>query len=272
MSDITSDPDQNGDIELETNANRVGASVGIDEEADRDQSWCVETVSPQRRTETLERDNRKCQFCGRFGPSRGSCAILEVHHIERPPSECGLHELENLQTVCRGCHSWLHKRPTAADVPVELTESDQEFLLPYDYEILQILATEGPMLIGDIVESITPDQSSMAVRERLWILMGLDNIVSSRSEQLIDKDAQSREWGFPHQIAHSARGQIPEENKQLIKRVEDERVRRAIDRGCDRETIAQILGIVPRTTWHKERRARAFDIPLEAVEGQSASL
>lgn len=34
--------------------------------------------------------------------------------------------------------------------------------------------------------------------------------------------------------------------------------------GCDRSTIADVLGVSERTTWNKQKRANAYDFPLEA--------
>jgi len=91
--------------------------------------------------------------------------------------------------------------------------------------------------------------------------MGLDNVVEDR----IDQETDTGQWGLPDQIVHSERGRIPEDTQTLLQRAEDEQVRQALARGCDRETIAEVFGIVSRTTWHKETRANAYDFPLDAV-------
>jgi hypothetical protein len=95
--------------------------------------------------------------------------------------------------------------------------------------------------------------------------MGLDNVVDSRESQLVSQDADSGKWGLSDQIVHSERGRIPEDTQTLLQRAEDEQVRQALARRCDRETIPEVFGIVSRTTWHKEKRANAYDFPLEAV-------
>jgi hypothetical protein len=46
--------------------------------------------------------------------------------------------------------------------------------------------------------------------------------------------------------------------------MEDEQVRQALDRGCDRRTIADVLGVSRRTTFNKEKRAQAYGFPLDA--------
>lgn len=106
----------------------------------------------------------------------------------------------------------------------------------------------------------------MTIRERLWQLMALDNIVDERDQQVLDQDVDSGEWGLPSQISTSERGRIPEDIQTLLQRAEEERLRRTLDRGCDRETVADVMGIAGRTTWHKEKRARAYDFPLTALE------
>jgi len=98
----------------------------------------------------------------------------------------------------------------------------------------------------------------------LWLLMGLDNVCESQETRVLDQDVKTGDWGLPAQITRSERGRIPEDRQTLIQRVEDERVRRALDRGCSREEIADVLDIHPRTTRYKERRARAYAFPLDA--------
>lgn len=46
--------------------------------------------------------------------------------------------------------------------------------------------------------------------------------------------------------------------------MEDEQVRRALDRGCDREAVMEVLGVSERSTFYKTKRAFAFDFPLDA--------
>jgi len=106
----------------------------------------------------------------------------------------------------------------------------------------------------------------MTVRERLWQLMALDNIVEEREQQIVDQDADSGEWGLTSQVSTSARGRIPDDTQKLLQRAEEERVRLALDQGCNRDTVADVMGVVKRTIRHKEKRARAYDFPLEALE------
>jgi hypothetical protein len=235
-------------------------------------STTEDQIPPDKRRDARERDRHRCRIRGEKGPGAGGVATLQVHHIEDDPDDYDKHDLANLITVCESCHSWIHKRPTAEDMPESLDVSDDTPLLPHDFEILQVLHEQGPATISEIAEAITPEYSQLAVRERLLLLMGLDNIVPTREQQLIDHDVETRQWGLPHQITHSARGRIPDDVQTLIQRIEDERVRRALERGCDRETVAAVFDIHPRTTRTKERRAAAYDFPLDALrDGRSAS-
>jgi len=226
-----------------------------------------ESVDPATREAVLNRDCHSCRFCGRGGLSDGGAVPLHVHHIERPPADMDEHDLDNLITLCRGCHNWHHQRSVDGELPVELTDADEQELLPHDKKILELLAEEGPATTGEIASRLDSDRSVMAIRERLWLLMGLDNIVEQRDRQLVDQAADTGEWGLVGQIATSARGRIPEDSQTLLKRAEDERVRQALARGCDRETVATVFDVVSRTTWHKERRAQAYEFPLAAIDG-----
>lgn len=239
-----------------------------DADASETPTQCHETVDPSTQEDVLERDRYSCRLCGRVGPREGGLATLHVHHIERDPDELDVHDPENLTTLCQSCHSWHHQQATEDDAPVELRDADLRVLLPQDIEILRYLDDEGPATTGDIVSALTADLSTMAVRERLWVLMGLDNIVDERDEQIVDKDVESGEWGLAGQIVSSTRGRIPDEPQRLLQRIEDEQVRQALDRDCERETVADVLGITRRTTFYKEKRAHAFDFPLSAIDSR----
>lgn len=225
---------------------------------------CHETVDTATRQALLEQDLWRCQVCGRRGPGAGGVAMLHAHHIDRNPDEMDVHALQNLTTVCRPCHRWIHDRPTVADAPVELSEADLAVLLPQDFEILRVLAEQGPMGTSTIAAALPMDRTPMAVRERLWTLMGLDKQVAERDHQLIDKDVHTREWGFPEHVETSVRGHIPSDPQLLVQRMEDEQVRQALARGEDRRAIMGVLGVSRRSTFYKEKRARAYDFPLDA--------
>ena len=225
---------------------------------------CHETVDPETRATVLSDYGDRCQVCGRYGPQRGGLATLHVHHIERNPDGMDEHDLENLTLLCRSCHSWFHQKATPDDAPVDITEADQTVLLPQDIEILRYVADHGPARTGDIVAGLPSDHSVSAVRERLWVLMGLDNLVDVRDRQIVDKDVETGEWGLVEQIENSARGHIPDDPQLLLQRMEDEQVRQALDRGCDRSDIIDVLDVSRRTTFNKHKRACAYDFPLAA--------
>jgi 5-methylcytosine-specific restriction endonuclease McrA len=227
---------------------------------------CHETVDPEKREEVLDEYGSRCQVCGRCGPAKGGLATLHVHHIERDPDEMDEHDIENLTLLCRSCHSWFHQQSTPDDAPVEITEEDQTVLLRQDIEILQYLAESGPARTGDIVSAVPTDLSVSAVRARLWVLMGLDNLVETRDRQIVDKDTETGEWGLTDQIEVSARGYIPDDQQLLLQRMEDEQVRQALERDCDRSAVTAVFGISRRTTFNKVKRAYAYDFPLEAFE------
>ncbi|WP_178915464.1 HNH endonuclease [Natronomonas gomsonensis] len=241
-----------------------GANTESDESGVTSPRECHETVDPETRDDVLTEYRHRCQACGRRGPQKGGLATLHVHHIERDPDGMDEHDLENLTLLCRSCHSWFHQQSTPDDSPVEITEEDQSVLLPQDIEILRYLAENGPARTGDIAAGLPSDHSVSAVRERLWVLMGLDNLVETRDRQIVDKDIETGEWGLTEQIENSARGHIPDDPQLLLQRMEDEQVRQALDRGCDRSDIIDVLGISRRTTFNKRKRACAYDFPLSA--------
>jgi len=225
---------------------------------------CHETVDQATREAVLDEYSHRCQVCGRRGPEKGGLATLHVHHIERNPDGMGEHDMENLTLLCRSCHSWFHQQSTPEDAPVEITAEDQSVLLPQDIEILRYLADAGPARTGDIASGVASDLTVSAVRERLWVLMGLDNLVESRDRQIVDKDVETGEWGLTDQVESSARGHIPDDPQLLLQRMEDEQVRQALDSGCTRSDIADVFGVSLRTTFNKQKRACAYDFPLAA--------
>jgi len=242
-----------------------GRETATSESDERSDKESRDAIPPKDREDAKERDKHRCQFCSARGPGADGVASLHVHHIEADPDHCERHDLDNLVTMCEGCHNWLHKKPSAADVPIMLTDADKTYLRPHDYEILSYLYDEGPAMASDITDALLVDVTEVAVRERLWLLMGLDEIVACRDEQILDRDAETGEWGSPDQIAHSDRGRIPGDVQVLIQRIEDEWVRQAIERGCSREIVADVLEVHPRTTYQKEYRAYACAFPLDAL-------
>jgi hypothetical protein len=248
------------DVDGEDVAAREQADTAQSEESDDS-----EQIPPDKRRKRKAEDRHRCRTCGAAGPGAGGVADLNVHHADPDPDHCERHAMTNIIALCEGCHTWLHKKPTAEDVPITLSEDDRRHLRPNDYDILRYLYEEGPAMASDVTAALTADVTEVAVRERLWLLMGLDRMVASRDEQLVDRDAETGEWGPPDQIAQSVRGRVPGDVQTLLQRIEDEVVRRAIARGCRRETVADVLDIHSRTTWIKERRAYACGFPLDAL-------
>ncbi|WP_229112163.1 HNH endonuclease [Halapricum desulfuricans] len=233
-----------------------------------DAGTCHETVDQATRRRVLEAHDHRCQVCGRMGRAAGGLATLHVHHQTRDPDDGDVHDPANLTVLCRRCHHWHHQQPTDRQLPVDLTDADQRELLGQDIEILRILAEQGPATTGDIVAELTGEFSAMTVRERLWVLMGLDTIVDERDRQIVDQDVTTGEWGLTGQITKSARGHIPDDPQILLQRAADERVRQALERGYDRDVVANVFDISKRTTFYKEKRAAAYAFPLEAFDGR----
>lgn len=62
------------------------------------------TIPPARRSEILRRNRFRCQALG-----CNNSRFLEVHHV-KPRSQGGGNELDNLVTLCSGCHRLHHER------------------------------------------------------------------------------------------------------------------------------------------------------------------
>ncbi|WP_246066506.1 HNH endonuclease [Halorubrum cibi] len=223
-----------------------------------------ETVDQATQKKVLERDRYRCRACNAKAPAAGGLADLEVHHADRDPDDFDEHDPANLLTLCRSCHSWHHMRSTPSDIPIRLTEADDKELKSHEYEILRILYDNGPLRTKEIADKLTVEMTRTAVRERLWHLGGLDHEVAERAEPLVTKDIATQEWGLLDDIGMSARGHIPDDPKLLVQRTEDELVRRALDRGCDRQTVMEVFGVSRRGTFYKETRSKMYDFPLDA--------
>jgi hypothetical protein len=128
-------------------------------------------------------------------------------------------------------------------LPVDLSAADERTLLGHNKQILAVLAEHGPSTTGEIVSHLDMEKTAMAVRERCWLLMGLDEIVADRETQLVDQDSETGEWRLADHIATSERGHIPDDTRELLKRAEDQRVRQMRARGYDREDVADIIEI-----------------------------
>lgn len=67
----------------------------------------------ERRKKVYQRDGYECQSCGAQGGQAGDTE-LHAHH-ETPISEGGSHDLDNLVTLCKGCHNDQHDHDITAD-------------------------------------------------------------------------------------------------------------------------------------------------------------
>lgn len=222
-------------------------------------------IPPAKREKRLKHDHFECQTCGEAGPRAGGTATLHVHHKDPDPPNRDRHDLRNLVTLCDDCHWWVHNRPTGEELPIDFSLPDRRVLLPHDYIILGVLHRNGPLSTTQVHERIGLSLSAQTVRERLWILAGLDYEVQSRSTPLVAKDAVSGNWGLLDQVTLPERGRIPSDTRTFMQRIRDEFVRQAVARGCDRQTIADVFGVVERTIWYRQRRAQAYAFPLGAL-------
>ena len=230
-------------------------------------------ISTSKRKRILDRDYYRCQVCGAKGYEIGGYTPLQVHHIEDDPEHCSLGAPANLITLCKMDHNLIHTRMTRADVSTELSDEAAGERLERDYQILKLLEEDGLQRTKQIQTRIGRDPSLQTIKDRLWQLMGLDNTVPTQDRQIIDHDAVSGKWGLPADITTSERGRIPDDTKELARRIEDERIRRALDRGLDRGTVANSFGVTERTTYYKQHRAEAYDLPLGQINtrGRTAS-
>jgi hypothetical protein len=224
------------------------------------------SVPQETREAVLERDQYRCQACGATGISAGGHTPLQVHHIQEEPDHCGYDDPANLITLCQPDHVWFHHRSTREDTSVELSDAAAGTRLSQDYEILELLETEGPQSLTEIQHQIAPSLTKQNLRQRLWVLMGLDNAIEEQDEQLIDHDAVTGDWGRPSDIAVSERGRIPDDVEELNRRIEDERIRRWLADGSSREAVAEKFGVSWRAVWYKQHRARAYEFPLDDLD------
>ena len=75
--------------------------------------------------------------------------------------------------------------------------------------------------------------------------------------------------GIAEDIDSSVRGSVPSRPKTLLKRLEDGLIRLANAAGYNRPTVADSFDVGYRTTWRKERRAHAFQLPLSTLYEQA---
>ena len=214
------------------------------------------------RLDVFKRDGYRCRICGEEWVEKGGTARLEAHHIEDDPDGTEYHHPENGTTLCEVCHHYITTR-MPDDLPFRTAEVQEELkLLTYDFEIISTLSRRGPASVKEIMADIDDNKSNMATRERLWHLMGHHRRIDRLTHPLVDQSADTGEWGLPHQINRTARGQFPDDTDELIKRFEDELVRRLLNYGIERSKIAADMGVHERTTRYMQKRALAYRLPL----------
>jgi len=234
---------------------------------DGEQTPDRDEIPPTRRNKALSRDEHTCQLCGTKGPDAGGIIPVEVHHKTYNPTECRVHDLPNLITLCRHCHNWHHNRPSDETPAVDISDEAKAKLIETDIEIIHLLTQNGPLTIAEIADRVSPDQTQQAVKERLYRIMGIDTEIDTQETQLIDQDEETGQWGLPHQIDISQR-RVPDEVQEIVQRTVDKIVELAIKRGCDRETVAKIVDINARTAYLYKYRAQAYDFPIGLYTGQ----
>lgn len=222
------------------------------------------------RKEILKRDGYQCQVCGRRGPERGGNIDLEAHHMQEEPDLVDRDHPDNGTTMCIPCHHLVTHRLTADDLPFDLDGVAAEVNLLYkDIEILTYLYENGPATTGEIRE-VTSGSARTSIIERLWTLMSVDQEVASLEQPLIDKDLDTDEWGYPGDIGRTVRGRIPETEEEMMSRLRDELLRRLLDAGVPRSTIASFFGRSRRATFYISKRAGAIRVPFDDDEHPEA--
>ena len=224
------------------------------------------TFPTRVREEILDRDRYQCQVCGRLGPERGGNIDLEAHHMQEDPELVDRDHPDNGTTMCIPCHHLVTHRMTVDDLPFDLDGVAAEVNLLYkDIEILTYLYEHGPATTSEIRE-VTSGAARTSIIERLWTLMSVDRKVDSLDEPLIDKDLDTDEWGYPSDIGRTVRCRIPESEEEMMNRLRDELLRRLLDAGVSRSTVALFFGRSRRATFYISKRAGALRIPFDDDE------
>lgn len=234
--------------------NRDGEESGYDE------------IPPHKREQALKRDNYTCQLDGTKGIPVGGDMPIQVHHKQDDPEDCGQHDLPNLITLCIHCHYWHHSRPTADLPSVEITQQAAVKLKPVDFQLIYLFEQEGPLKTGEIENRIRTNKCRNAIEECLWRVMGVDNLVEEQ-QQILDRNPDTDEWGFPQQITKSER-RLPSSVDESVRRTIDKLIVQARDRGCDNKTISEVLGVSDRTINRSDHRGRAYDFSLDDYMGR----
>ena len=91
-------------------------------------------------------------------------------------------------------------------------------------------------------------------------------MVVERDKRLVGQDTKTGVWGFLDDVEESARGYVPDDRAVALQRAEDVLVRRALNRGCDREFVASVFEVTQRNTFHRQYRAAAYGFPVDEFD------
>lgn len=106
-----------------------------------------------------ERDDYTCKNCGRRGGIYGD-AELHAHHIV-PKSNDGVHELDNLATLCSDCHRAVHGSSMA---PTSSTPNDSTSF----WSTLGEVTSED---IDEFIEQKGPDENETTIKKRGFLMV-----------------------------------------------------------------------------------------------------
>lgn len=122
----------------------------------------------RRKRATHIRNDWTCQECGGLGGPNGSHE-LHAHHIV-PLSEGGSNDLDNLVTLCAGCHSETHGRPigSALFAKSEPSGRDWKWGGPIDHGIVALATGWWSFGAGNAVWSVACRIGSMTWNPLKW--------------------------------------------------------------------------------------------------------
>lgn len=224
------------------------------------------TLPPHTRKKVLQRDNHQCSLCPAKSKKVGGDADLQVHHKEYQPAKGDVNDLDNLTTLCTVCHSWMHSQPEPEEFDIKITKQAIHNLVGGDFELLDILIEDGPMRAEQIAAQAAHNPDLATVKQRLYAIMGIDTIIDDQP-QIIDKDAETGEWGLTEEIQTSAR-RDPETIYDTVQRTRDKIVQHAIENGIESKVIAKVVGIHRRQCYLFMHRGRALDFDINEYTGR----
>lgn len=119
-----------------------------------------------RRSRIYQRDDYKCQNCGRRGGPIGSTK-LHAHHIV-PISKGGTHKQSNLITLCSGCHWAIHRnRMAPSHHSAELLQDIQRVLLTSEISTKKFLEVNEAMQAQPHVLNESKEMQRLLLRKEI---------------------------------------------------------------------------------------------------------